>query len=47
MYMHYHNDTYFDHIGQSSGNTSIRSLTHCALIEYHPFRYVMGVFFFM
>jgi hypothetical protein len=45
--MHYHNATCFGHIRPSSGNTFIRSLMHCALIEYHSFRYVVSVFFFL
>jgi hypothetical protein len=32
-------------IRPSSGNNFIRSLLHCALIEYHSFSYVFEVFF--
>jgi hypothetical protein len=45
--MHYYNATCFGHVSPSSGNTFIRSLMHCALIEYHSFRYVIGVSFFI
>jgi hypothetical protein len=45
--MHYHNAACFGHIRPSSGSTFIRHLMHCALIEYHSFRYVVDVFFFI
>jgi hypothetical protein len=40
--MHYYNATCFGHIRPSSGNTFIRSLTHCALIKYRSFSYVVS-----
>jgi hypothetical protein len=45
--MHFHNSSYFGHIRPSSGNTSIRSVMHCALIKYHSFSYVIDAFFIL